>query len=73
MKNKNVNFCWHCGRQLYGNHCSILNIHEYDRVLHKRCAIEILRDKLYTIWDELDFFTAEQKIQDRYSGDMVDG
>ena len=37
MKN-NVKFCWHCNRQLQGNHRTEKMIEGELRTLHKQCA-----------------------------------
>jgi len=38
MKKPRLRFCWHCGKQLYGNHHVELIIDEYPRILHKSCG-----------------------------------
>ena len=38
VKKSKVNFCWECGKKLYGNHRTEMIIDGHKRTLHKQCA-----------------------------------
>ena len=39
-----VNFCWHCGQKLYGNHFASILVFDLPRICHKRCAEDIKKN-----------------------------
>jgi hypothetical protein len=42
-----VNFCWHCGRKLYGRHHKVLLINYMYVTVHESCAEEVMKDPDY--------------------------
>lgn len=45
MKDKpRVNFCWQCGKKLYGNHFEEIEVDGYTKTVHKICA-KNMKDK----------------------------
>ena len=38
MTKPRVNFCWQCGKKLYGNHHELIVVDGYEKIVHKICA-----------------------------------